>query len=213
MVTDRSENTNFQSLNRYAYALNNPASNNDPSGLKTCADDTMTADTDPLHPYTCVDVVAQYEPPDPSTNVGVLTPQASGPGMPASGSSATIGSAAAQTHTSQQPQKKPCTPLPHDPPLKGVDTTIAAFFRFTHPLETLRLNTIMFVTGGATAATAAGAIALACFVPEPAEPLACAAGVIGGVPTYAGGVFLLKQSASFFKNYTLPAIKDWGCHE
>jgi len=77
----------------------------------------------------------------------------------------------------------------------------------------LELNGIMFVTGGVTAATGLGAIAVTCFVPEPFEPLACTAGVMGGVPTAGGGGFLLKQGVSFFKNYTLPAIKDWGCHE
>jgi len=57
--------TNPQSLDRYAYALNNPASNNDPSGLlwrSASPDDVTTVD-----------------------NVGLLAPQASGHGMPASG--------------------------------------------------------------------------------------------------------------------------------
>jgi hypothetical protein len=49
--------------------------------------------------------------------------------------------------------------------------------------------------------------------PTPVESLTCLMGLAGGGPTTGGGVFLLKQEASFFKNNTLPAIKDWGCDE
>ncbi len=96
---------------------------------------------------------------------------------------------------------------------KGVDTLFDAFNRVTHPLEMLELNGIMFVTDAATAAAAGAAVAILCEVPEQFEPLTCAAGVAGGVPTAAGGIFLMKKGVNFFKNYTLPAIKESGCHD
>jgi RHS repeat-associated protein len=116
----------------------------------------------------------------------------------------------------QQPQKEPCTPLANSlqgTPVAGLDTLVDAFNRLTHPLELLALNGIMFATGAVTAATGGAAVAITSGMPEPLEPLACVAGVAGGVPTAAGGVFLMKQGVNFFKNVTLPAIIDWGCHE
>jgi hypothetical protein len=121
-----------------------------------------------------------------------------------------------QTPTTQQPQKKPCAPLVNNlrgRPAAGVDTLLDVFSRIMHPLEMIELNGIMLVTGGITAVAGGTAVAITCGVPEPFEPLTCAVGVAGGVPTAAGGTFLVKQSISFFKNNTLPAIKDWGCHE
>ncbi|HUZ46858.1 MAG TPA: hypothetical protein VMW54_09485, partial [Terriglobia bacterium] len=116
----------------------------------------------------------------------------------------------------QKRQKDPCAPLANNlkgTPAAGVDTVFDAFSRVTHPLEMLELNGIMFVTGGVTVAAGGAAIAGGCLEPTPAEPLTCGAAILGGGPTIAGGGFLIKQGVSFFKNYTLPAIKDWGCHE
>ncbi|HXH47836.1 MAG TPA: RHS repeat-associated core domain-containing protein [Terriglobia bacterium] len=213
--------TNPQSLNRYAYVLNNPVSNTDPQGLLTCpkSDDTGTVDTEEGRVCTehvdTVDVVGypDEEPvwtsPIPGLSDGP-GPGSDGPG----GSGVTISSA--PPPKPKRPQKKPCDPLANNlqgTPAAGLDTLFDAFTRLTHPLEMIQLNGIMFVTGGVVAATGGAAVVITCGTPEPFEPLTCAAGVAGGVPTAAGGAFLVKQSVSFFKNYTLPAIKDWGCHE
>lgn len=88
-----------------------------------------------------------------------------------------------------------------------------AFSRVTHPLDMLAVNAGIFFGGAGAVAGGAGAIVAGCAEPTPFEPLTCGAGIAGGAPTIAGGAFLLKQGVSFFKNYTLPAIKDWGCHE
>jgi RHS repeat-associated protein len=234
--------TNPQSLNRYAYVLNNPATLNDPSGLqppqgllwqqrrRTCAMDPICMYMWGQDPFFGLDALITGEGYSggengdiPDWNPGIfngaalaeLPTYATGfiggiPDNPAS-----LGPPP-QTPTPQKPQKKPCTPLANNlqgTPAAGLDTLFDAFSRATHPLETLELNGIMFVTGGVTAATGLGAIAVTCFVPEPFEPLTCTAGVMGGAPTAAGGAFLMKQGVDFFKNYTLPAIKDWGCHE
>lgn len=98
-------------------------------------------------------------------------------------------------------------------PAAGVDTLFDAFNRATHPLDVLAVNEFMFATGVATTAIGIGAGVAGCIEPTPFEPLTCAAGVVGGGSTAAGGAFLTKQSISFFKNVTLPAIEDWGCHE
>ncbi len=116
---------------------------------------------------------------------------------------------------SQQP-KKPCTPLANNlqgTPGAGLDTLADAFSRVTHPLDMLAVNATFFLGGGGAIVAGAAAIVGGCLEPTPAEPLTCGAGILGGAPTMAGGGFLLKQGVSFFKNYTLPAIEDWGCHE
>lgn len=58
-----------------------------------------------------------------------------------------------------------------------------------------------------------GAIAIGCGERKPAEPLTCGATIFAGGNTPAGGLALIKEGGSFFKNYTLPAIEDWGRHE
>jgi hypothetical protein len=67
--------------------------------------------------------------------------------------------------------------------------------------------------GGGAIFGGSAAIAGGCLEPTPAEPLTCAAGILGGAPTIAGGGLLLQQGVSFFKNVTLPAIKNWGCDD
>lgn len=138
-------------------------------------------------------------------------------GAPPSGGSGTDGSGgggSSPPQTPAPPKKTPCTPLANSlqgTPAAGIDTLLDGFNRLSHPLELVELNAIFATTGAVTAAVGAGAVFITC-VPEPFEPLTCAAGVMGGVPTAAGGVWLVKQSGMFFKKVTLPALKDFGCH-
>lgn len=74
-------------------------------------------------------------------------------------------------------------------------------------------NGFIFVGGAGAVVGGAAAITAGCLDPTPFEPATCGAGILGGAPTIAGGGVLIKEGVSFFKNYTLPAIKDWGCHE
>lgn len=54
-------------------------------------------------------------------------------------------------------------------------------------------------------------IAAGCLEPTPFEPLTCLGGTAAGAPVVAGGVATGAFGVYFFKNYTLPAIEDWGC--
>jgi hypothetical protein len=91
--------------------------------------------------------------------------------------------------------------------------TRPGFSRATHPLDMLAVNATFFISAGVTAGAGGAAIVGGCLEPTPAEPLTCGAGIAGGAPTIAAGGFLFKEGVSFFKNHTLPALKDWGCHE
>lgn len=89
--------SNPQSLKRYAYVLNNPVSNIDPSGLQTCADDANSVDT-------CVDVVGYLDPGD---NVGLLPSQSSGHLVDNGGSGAAGGGGGGGTAAKNS--SKPCS--------------------------------------------------------------------------------------------------------
>lgn len=98
-------------------------------------------------------------------------------------------------------------------PAAGFDTFLDAFHRLTSPLEMVAENEFIFVGGVGAIAGGYAAIAAGCADPSPFEPATCGAGILGGLPTIAGGGVLIKEGVSFFKNYTVPAIEDWGCHE
>jgi hypothetical protein len=80
-------------------------------------------------------------------------------------------------------------------------------------LDLLAVNAPFFISGAGAVIAGGAAIGLGCSDPTPFEPLTCAAGIAGGAPTIAGGGFLMKQGVDFFKNSTLPAIKNWGCED
>jgi hypothetical protein len=109
--------------------------------------------------------------------------------------------------------KPKCPPLLHDPKAKGIDTVVDAYVRAVHPLDMLVVSELMVFTGATTAVTGGAAVVLGCADPTPFEPLTCAAGATTGVPTAAGGMYLMKQGINFFKDYTIPAFKNWGCIE
>jgi hypothetical protein len=111
--------------------------------------------------------------------------------------------------------KTPCTPLTNNlqgTPAAGVDTLFDAFSRVTHPLDMLAINGTMFLAAGAHIAAGGILIAGGCLEPTPAEPLTCIGGGAVGTGLIATGTAIGGFGAYFFKNYTVPALKDWGCH-
>jgi len=226
-----------QSLNRYLYALDNPINFVDPSGLSWCAWDDGTHDDPPpdgatekecgeeggtwiTTVFSSVTVVGDETVRESVAMDRCFIYYVDGVYAGTSCAGADLGGGGPQsTGSPQKPQqqpKKPCTPLANNlqgTPAAGVDTLVDAFSRVTHPLDMLAVNATFFISGAVTVGAGGAAIAGGCLEPTPGEPLTCGAAILGGGPTIAGGSFLLKQGVSFFKNYTLPAIKDWGCHE
>lgn len=132
---------------------------------------------------------------------------------PDGGGDAGGGGGSPQTQASPKPPKKPCTPLLHDPKAHGIDTLVDALGRVTHPLDMLAVNGTMFFAAGGQIAAGGMAVAGGCLDPTPFEPLTCIAGGAAGTASIASGAASGAFGVYFFKNYTLPAIKDWGCHE
>ncbi len=236
--------TNPQSLNRYAYALNNPTTFIDPLGL-SCNNGSTDANGNFV--ISCTSSAAGAAPPPSAISIplnacgepedfptyvmygdgapclnynpnpGVVITGPTGPAGPSGGG----GGAAASTPSSMPPQtqappKKPCTPLANNlqgTPAAGVDTLFDAFNRVTHPLDMLAVNATMFLAAGGQVVAGGLAIGGACLEPTPFEPLTCLAGGAAGTASVASGVASGAFGVYFFKDYTLPAIKDWGCHE
>ena len=98
-------------------------------------------------------------------------------------------------------------------PSKDIGTIAGGFARLTHPLDMVAVNATIFFAGSGAILAGGAAIVGGCLEPTPAEPLTCVAGTAGGIPTAAGGVFLMKEGVDFFKSFTLPAIETWGSHE
>ncbi|HZT73832.1 MAG TPA: hypothetical protein VE996_09295 [Terriglobales bacterium] len=98
-------------------------------------------------------------------------------------------------------------------PQAGLDTLADAFSRLTHPLDMLVVNGTMFFAAGGQMAVGGLAIAGGCLEPTPFELLTCFLGATAGSASIAGGTAGGAFGVYFFRNYTLPAIKDWGCHE
>lgn len=105
--------------------------------------------------------------------------------------------------------KKPCAGT--NPAEGTLSQIVDTYSRITHPLDMLVVNASFFVGGGGAVIAGGAAIGIGCAEPTWAEPLTCAVGIAGGAPSIAGGTLLMKQGVDFFKNNTLPAIKDWGC--
>jgi hypothetical protein len=118
-----------------------------------------------------------------------------------------------QTQTPAKPAKKPCTPLLHDPSMHELDTLVDGFVRATHPLDMVATNGALFLSAGTQVVGGGLAIAAGCLEPTPFEPITCAGGGIAGGAVVTAGVGTAGFGVYFFKNYTLPAIKDGGCHE
>ena len=89
----------------------------------------------------------------------------------------------------------------------------SAAWHVVHDLDLLAVNGSMFFAAGGQIVGGGLAIAGGCFTPTPFEPLSCTAGAAAGAVLIPGGVVTGAYGVHFFKNYTLPAIKDWGCSE
>lgn len=106
-----------------------------------------------------------------------------------------------------------CDPLAHDPSMHRIDTLVDAFGRVTHPLDLLAVNGTMLLAGAGQMLAGQAVILGGCFEPTPFEPVTCGLGLTAGGASIAAGGTSLYFAADFFKKHTLPAIKDWGCHE
>ena len=201
------EVSNPQSLNRYAYVLNNPTTFVDPLGLFEAV------------PPGCFALSSGFDYYCPSPDGGLGTPGPILPVLPAIPSVGGGGGSRRGRPTppqTQAPQKNPCTPLANNlqgTPAAGVDTLFDAFNRVTHPLDMLAVNATMFVAAGGQIVAGVTVAAGGCLEPTPFEPLTCLAGGTAGALSITSGAASGAFGVYFFKNYTLPAIKDWGCHE
>ncbi|MGA2988453.1 MAG: hypothetical protein ABSG32_32190 [Terriglobia bacterium] len=95
----------------------------------------------------------------------------------------------------QQPQKKPCNGWTRaGGVLKAVDGSITT-------AAMVDLAAIHFWAGGFI-------IGVTCFTPEPAEPVACAAGVFAGGSAWAGGTALGYGAYLVAKDEMIPGVKQ-----
>jgi RHS repeat-associated protein len=83
------------------------------------------------------------------------------------------------------------------------------FSALTHPLDMLAVNASMFVAAGGQIVGGGAAIVGGCLEPTPLEPATCAAGATAGGVLIPGGIATGAYGVYFFKNYTLPALKEW----
>jgi hypothetical protein len=95
---------------------------------------------------------------------------------------------------------------PSDDPIDGLE-------RVMHALDVTAVNVTFFFGAGGAYVAGVGAIVAGCIEPTPAEPATCAVGIAAGLPSIAGAGYLAAQGINFFKNYTLPAFKNWGCDD
>ena len=232
---------NPQTWNRYAYVGNNPLNFSDPIGLNhcigsaaTCASpningnepNPMNFGTDflwgwipsilPVQEVYFSDTISIIVNPFAYWGViGVSNYDIPGSYNPSGAYGISQGSTRVKPQM-QAPQKKPCTSLANNlqgTPAAGLDTLSDAVTRPTHPLDLLAVNATMFVAAGGRIVAGGLAIGGGCFEPTPFEPLTCIAGSAAGTVSIGSGMASGAFGAYFFKKYTLPAIKDWGCHE
>ena len=76
----------------------------------------------------------------------------------------------------------------------------------------LAVNGTMFLAAGGQIFAGGAVIAAACADPTPAEPLACGVAIPAGTVAIGSGTGLLGFGVWYFKNQTLPAVKNWGCN-
>jgi hypothetical protein len=113
----------------------------------------------------------------------------------------------------QSPQQPPnrCGNSTTSPPASDIENLVTTFSGLMRPLNYAFVNASMFASSAALFAAGGLAISGGCLEPTPAEPATCAAGIFGGVHAFAGGAVSGTAAILFFKNYTLPAFKKWGC--
>ena len=75
----------------------------------------------------------------------------------------------------------------------------------------LEANATIFIASGAEIVGGGAVIAAGCGDPTLAEPATCAAGIGAGLGSIALGTGTGAAGVYFFKNITLPALKNWGC--
>ena len=87
----------------------------------------------------------------------------------------------------------------------------SVYSSLTHPLEMIVANEWMFDTSGILYVAGGATIATGCGDPTIAEPVTCAAGIGAAGVTFTAATGTAALGVYFFKNVTLPAIKEWGC--
>lgn len=207
-----------QMFDAYHYALNRPTSITDPTGLvdcpqgKTCpiylpgygGSTTVTATVDdvlifgPTIGRECFGC-SLFTGVAPATQcVYVLVNP--------------CGSAPANNATKQPPKpQSQCPPSTSSPPTDTLGKLVNVFNTVTHPLDLAAVNASMFLVSGVSFLGAGVAVAGGCLDPTPFEPVTCVAGSASGVVLAATGTGAAKVGVDFFKNYTIPAFKNWGC--
>ena len=75
------------------------------------------------------------------------------------------------------------------------------------------VDATMFFAAGGEIAAGGILVSAGCLAPTPFEPLTCLGGGALGSGLIAAGTASEAFGVYLFKNYTLPAIEDRGCHE
>jgi len=220
--------SNPQSLNRYVYASNRPLSlvdvqglEDDPcgdgGGLKSAGAPSQVSSMGdgipcmdppggppegpipPAPPTSCSDPAVSScttgtPPPDPTPDPPVIPP---GPRPTPPGGAGTAPGNPAPNNPSQpqQPQKKPCNGWNR---LAGV---LKAADGYVTTSAMVDLAGIHYALGGVIAGAT-------CLTPEPAEPVACAAGIFSGGSLWAGGTALGYGAYVVAKEEMIPGIKQ-----
>jgi RHS repeat-associated protein len=181
--------------NFYSYVANSPTNFADPLGLTTCVHTPNAYECWDWSPgsYNVIDVNDPQPPTIPMSTVPLIPPRSPKPPDAMAGRNCGC-------------KHKPA-------PKNDLEAMFQVFSDLTHPLDVAAANVTIFIAAGGQVAAAGVAITGGCLNPTPFEPVTCFAGSAAGTIAFGSGTATGAFGVYFFKNYTLPAFKNWGCDE
>jgi hypothetical protein len=102
---------------------------------------------------------------------------------------------------------------PANPPANDIEKMFRVFRVIAHPADVIAVNASIFLASAGHMIAGGALIAGGCLEPTPFEPITCFAGVIAGTGAIGVGSGIGIYGIKFFKEQTLPAIKNWGCND